>query len=60
MGTISTLAPLGDRIRVTVTGPPDAHADATASAVADLGLAPGRQVWLSAKATDITAYPAPE
>jgi molybdate transport system ATP-binding protein len=33
--------------------------DVTAAAVAELRLAPGVDVWLSAKATDVTAYPAP-
>ena len=57
--TIASLAPLGDRIRVTAAGELSATVDVTAAAVADLELAPGRQVWLSAKATDVTAYPAP-
>ena len=58
-GVIGALAPLGDRIRVTVQGPQPMLVDVTASAVAELGLTPGRLVWLTAKATDITAYPAP-
>jgi molybdate transport system ATP-binding protein len=57
--SISSLAPLGDRIRVGTTGELDASVDVTAAAVAELDLAPGRPVWLSAKATDVTAYPAP-
>jgi molybdate transport system ATP-binding protein len=57
--TITALAPLGDRIRVSVSGVLDATVDVTAAAVAELELAPGRTVWLSAKATDVTAYPAP-
>jgi molybdate transport system ATP-binding protein len=59
-GHISGLAPLGDRVRVTVRSTDSAHAstvDVTAAAVAELGLVPGRQVWLSAKASDIDAYP---
>jgi molybdate transport system ATP-binding protein len=56
---ITSLAPLGDRIRVNTAGEFAATVDVTAAAVADLELAPGRQVWLSAKATDVTAYPAP-
>ena len=32
---------------------------AFAAAVAELVLVPGRRVWLSAKATDVSAYPAP-
>ena len=57
--TITALAPLGDRIRLTATGAQTVFVDLTASAVAELGLAPGRQVWLTAKATDLVAYPAP-
>jgi molybdate transport system ATP-binding protein len=56
-GRITGLAPLGDRIRLGVSGPPEALVDVTASAVAELGLAPGVPVWLSAKATDAVAYP---
>lgn len=58
-GTVTGLAPLGDRVRVSVDGRPGATVDVTAAAVAELDLAPGRTVWLSAKATDVTAYPAP-
>lgn len=57
--TITALAPLADRIRLTATGEHTAFVDVTASAVAQLGLAPGKRVWLAAKATDLTAYPAP-
>ena len=57
--TVSALAPLGDRIRVSTTGELAATVDVTAAAVAELALSPGRPVWLSAKATDVTAYPAP-
>jgi len=57
--TITSLAPLGDRIRVNTSGELAATVDVTAAAVADLELTPGRPVWLSAKATDVSAYPAP-
>jgi molybdate transport system ATP-binding protein len=57
--TITSLAPLGDRIRVSTAGELEATVDVTAAAVAELDLAPGRSVWLSAKATDVRAYPAP-
>jgi molybdate transport system ATP-binding protein len=57
--TVTALAPLGDRVRVTAAGELDMTADVTAAAVAELDLAPGKPVWLSAKATDVTAYPAP-
>lgn len=53
------MAPLGDWIRVTVVGPPVAHSDVTATAVADLDLVPGVEIWLSAKATDLEIYRAP-
>ena len=33
--------------------------DVTAAAVAELGVTPGEHVWLTAKATDVSAYPAP-
>jgi molybdate transport system ATP-binding protein len=56
---IRSLAPLGDRIRVTASGQQAATVDVTADAVAELALAPGREIWLSAKATDVTAYPGP-
>jgi molybdate transport system ATP-binding protein len=56
---VTSLAPLGDRIRVSTAGELAATVDVTAAAVAELDLAPGKQVWLSAKATDVTAYPAP-
>ncbi|MFN2517608.1 MAG: ABC transporter ATP-binding protein, partial [Jatrophihabitantaceae bacterium] len=57
--TIIAFAPLGDRIRLTATGEQTVFVDVTASAVAELGLVPGCPVWLSAKATDLVAYPAP-
>jgi molybdate transport system ATP-binding protein len=58
-GTIASLAPLADRIRLTVVGGVETLVDVTASAVAELDLAPGRQVWVAAKATDVVSYPAP-
>jgi molybdate transport system ATP-binding protein len=57
--SITSLAPLGDRIRVGTAGELTATVDVTAAAVAELGLAPGQTIWLSAKATDVSAYPAP-
>ena len=56
---VTGLAPLGDRVRVTAAGEPGATVDVTAAAVAELGLALGAPVWLSAKAVDVSAYPAP-
>ena len=51
--------PQARRVRVTADGEFTATTDVTAAAVAELGLAPGEQIWLSAKATDLTVYPAP-
>lgn len=58
-GTVRHVAMLGDRVRLDVDGSPQALVDVTPAAVAELGLVPGRQVWLTAKATDLDAYPAP-
>nr|WP_269326515.1 ABC transporter ATP-binding protein [Kineosporia mesophila] len=58
-GTVSGVELLTDRVRVAVTGAPDALVDVTAAAVAELQLSPGQEVRLSAKATEVTAYPAP-
>jgi molybdate transport system ATP-binding protein len=57
--TVSSLAALGDRVRVSLTGPPDAAVDVTPAAVAELGLVPGEGVWLAAKAVDVESYPDP-
>jgi len=48
---------LGDRIRLSVSGSPGALVDVTPPAVAELGLARGRDVWLATKATEVDAYP---
>ena len=55
---VESLAPLGDRVRVTTGGEHVTTVDVTATAVAELGIAPGTPVWLTAKATDVSAYPA--
>ncbi len=57
-GRITGLEPAGDRVRVAVAGPPDVLADITPDAVADLDLAAGTQVWITVKASEITAYSA--
>ena len=59
-GTVTGLEMLADRVRVQVLGAPDALVDLTPSAVSELDLAAGAPVWLSAKATEIDVYPAPE
>ncbi|MDA8439155.1 MAG: TOBE domain-containing protein, partial [Propionibacterium sp.] len=48
---------LTDRVRVAVDGRPSALVDVTPAAVAELRLVPSTPVWLSAKATEVTAYP---
>ena len=48
----------GDNVRVHLTGPINAAADITPAALAELDLAPGRNVWAAVKATETHAYPA--
>jgi molybdate transport system ATP-binding protein len=57
-GPIATLAPHGDAVRLLVHASPDLLADLTPAAATELGLVPGREVWLSAKATAVSRYPA--
>ncbi|TQS45705.1 ABC transporter ATP-binding protein [Cryptosporangium phraense] len=57
-GRITGVEALGDRIRIAVDGEPPALVDVTPDALADLDLAAGQDVWLTAKASAITAYPA--
>lgn len=54
--TIAGLSLLTDRVRLDLEGEPSALVDVTPAAVAELGLAAGRRVWLSAKATDLEVY----
>ena len=55
-GTVTSLAPHGDAVRVLVSGEHELLADVTPAAVAELELAPGRQVWLSVKETAVRGY----
>ncbi len=55
-GPVATLAPHGDAVRLLVHASPDLLADLTPAAAAELGLVPGREVWLSAKATAVNRY----
>jgi molybdate transport system ATP-binding protein len=48
---------LGDRVRVRLNGAIPAVAEITPSAVADLGLRDGTEVWAVIKATEISTYP---
>ena len=54
---ITGLTLLADRVRLDLDGQPPALVDVTPAAVAELSLDPGRQVWLSVKATDLEVYP---
>jgi len=58
-GVVAGLELLTDRVRVAVEGSPSALVDITPAAVADLRLAPGQPVWLTAKATEVIAYADP-
>ena len=53
---ITGLTLLADRVRLDLDGSPSALVDVTPAAVAELSLDPGRQVWLSVKATDLEVY----
>ena len=55
-GTLAGMEVLADRVRLQVDGAPSALVDVTTAAVAELRLAPGASVWLSAKATEVEAY----
>ena len=57
-GVVDGVEPIGDRVRLTVSGAPTVIVDVTPAAVAELGLARGTEVWLSAKATELDVYPA--
>jgi molybdate transport system ATP-binding protein len=57
-GTVTSLAPHGDAVRLLVSGEHELLADVTPAAVAELELAPGRRVWLSVKETAVRSYAA--
>ena len=60
-GTVRSLVPHGDALRLQVARAADGAlllADVTPAAAAELGLAPGREVWLAVKATAVTTYDA--
>jgi molybdate transport system ATP-binding protein len=57
-GRIETLESTHGRARVRVGGPPSLVAEVTDAAVAEFGLAPGTDVWVTLKATEIITYPA--
>ena len=55
-GAVADVSPHGDAVRVLVQAQPDLIADVTPAAAAELGLVPGRQVWLSVKETAVRRY----
>ncbi len=55
-GRVVSASPHGDAVRLLVSGDHDLIADVTPAATAELGLAPGRDVWLSVKETAVDAY----
>jgi molybdate transport system ATP-binding protein len=57
-GVVVSAAPHGDAVRLLVAGEHELLADVTPAAAGELGLAPGRQVWLSVKETAVQAYAA--
>ncbi|MEJ7741453.1 MAG: ABC transporter ATP-binding protein [Nocardioidaceae bacterium] len=57
-GTVTSLAPHGDAVRIQLEAATPLLADVTPAALASLGLRPGAAVWASVKATEITVYPA--
>lgn len=55
-GPVASVTPHGEAVRVLVEGPVSLLADVTPAAVADLGLGPGHDVWVSVKETAMTWY----
>jgi molybdate transport system ATP-binding protein len=55
-GTVLSAAPHGDAIRLLVATEPELIADVTPAATRELGLEPGREVWLSVKETAVDTY----
>ena len=54
---VEDLDPEGDRVRVRLGGAIPLVAELTAAARAELALAPGLEVWVSVKATEVAVYP---
>lgn len=55
-GTVASAQQHGDAVRLLINSEPPLLADVTPQAAAELGLAPGRDVWLSVKATAVSRY----
>jgi molybdate transport system ATP-binding protein len=56
--TVANVEQHAHTVRVRLDGTPPVLADVTPAVIAELRLAPGRQLWATVKATEITAYPA--
>ena len=57
-GRVADVSRHGDAVRLLVRADPDLIADVTPAAATELGLMPGREVWLSVKATAVRSYAA--
>ena len=55
-GRVLSAAPHGDAVRLLVDAEQELIADVTPAATGELGLAPGREVWLSVKETAVETY----
>ncbi len=55
-GTVLSAAPHGDAVRLLVAADRELIADVTPAATRELGLVPGREVWLSVKETAVRTY----
>jgi molybdate transport system ATP-binding protein len=56
-GTVVSIAPHGDAIRVQLDAALPLIADITPGALAALRLHPGDRIWASVKATEVSVYP---
>ena len=56
-GRVSAVEPVGDRLRVRVAATPPIVAEVTSTAVREIGLAEGTEVWVAVKATEVDVYP---
>lgn len=54
---LAAATPHGSVVRCDLTGEVPLTADVTATSFAELGLAPGAEVWASVKASELTVYP---
>jgi molybdate transport system ATP-binding protein len=55
-GRVADVSPHGDAVRLLVHAQPDLIADVTPAAATEMSLVPGREVWLSVKATAVRSY----